>query len=259
MNDPSKALRAFLLALASTSLLVACGGDDNFDDRADTADPKVRFVHAFPGGPAVTLQRGGVPEAAATNVDYKYASQYYGVPTTFANFSLRAAATNTEVATASIDAQRGTKYTLVAMPATGAAELLVINDPYHKRLTSNDARLRVINAAPNAQTFDVYLTAVGIDLSTVLPGITDLAYKKVAPASGEDSIEISDGTYQLRITPQGSKKVIFNTLVSVPDNADWLLVVLQDDVAAPTTNAVRMLLVRSDDSADATDELLTQP
>ena len=117
----------------------------------------------------------------------------------------------------------------------------------------------MLNAAPNAQTFDVYLTAVGIDLSTTSPGITGVAYKQVAPASGADSIEVGDGTYQLRITPQGSKTVIFNTSVSVPDNADWLLVVLPDDAAAPTPNAVRLLLVRSDDSADATDELLTQP
>jgi hypothetical protein len=260
MINPSKGMRALLLALASASLLVACGGgDDNFDDRADTADPKVRFVHAFPGGPAVTLQRGGMPEPAATNVDYKYANQYYGVPTAMADFSLRVAATNTEVATASIDAQRGKKYTLVAVPATGGAELLVINDPYNKRLNSNDARLRVLNAAPNAQAFDVYLTAVGIDLATVAPGIPVVAYKQVAPASGSDSIEVEDGTYQLRITPQGSKTVIFNAIVSVPENADWLLVVLPDDAAAPTPNAVRMLLVRSDDSADATDELLTQP
>ena len=258
MINPSKGLRALLLALASASLLAACGGDDNFDDRADTADPKVRFVHAIPEGPAVTLLGDGVPPTASTNVDYKYAGQYFGVPTAFANYSLRVAATNTELATASIDAQRGTKYTLVALAATGGAELLVINDPYHKKLTSNDARLRVLNAAPNAQAFDVYLTAVGIDLSTTSPGITSVAYKQVAPASGSDSIEVNDGTYQLRITPQGSKTVIFNTLVSVPDNADWLLVVLPDDAAAPITNAVRILRVRSDDSTDATDELLTQ-
>jgi len=256
----SKSRRALLLAFASTSLLVACGGgDDNFDDRADVADPKVRFVHAFPGGPAVTLQRNGVAESAATNVDYKYGSQYYGVPTAMADFSLRVAATNTEVASTSVDAQRGKKYTLVALPATAGAELLVINDPYNKRLTSDDARLRVLNAAPNAQTFDVYVTALGIDLSGASPSLSGVDYKEVAPASGADSLEVDGGAYQLRITPQGSKTVIFSTPISVPDNGDWLLVVLPDDAAAPVPNAVRVLLVRSDDSPDATDELVNQP
>ena len=53
-----------LLALTLIpALLVACGGsDDSFDDRADIADPKVRFVHAVPGAPNVTLQRNGVAE-----------------------------------------------------------------------------------------------------------------------------------------------------------------------------------------------------
>ena len=42
-----KTLRLLLLAAASACLLAACGGsdDDSFDDRADIAQPKVRFVH----------------------------------------------------------------------------------------------------------------------------------------------------------------------------------------------------------------------
>ena len=48
-------------ATVCLGLLAACGGsdDDSFDDRADVADPKVRFVHAVPGGPNVTLWRNG--------------------------------------------------------------------------------------------------------------------------------------------------------------------------------------------------------
>lgn len=256
----SRGRRALLLGIASASLLVACGGDDdNFDDRTGLADPKVRFVHAVPGGPAVTLQRGGNPEAAATNVNYKYGSQYYDVPTSFAAFSLRMVSNNNELATAGFDPSRGHKYTLVALPTASGAELMVIDDPYNKSLTDDDARVRVLNAAPNAQTFDVYLTAPTADLATATPRLTGVAYKKVAPASGSDSDEVEGDTYRLRITPEGSKTVIFDQTVNVPKNGDWLFVVLPGDATPPVTNAVQVLVVRADDSVDATDELQTQP
>jgi hypothetical protein len=259
MINLSKGLRAILLSIVSASLLGACGGDDNFDDRTGLADPKARFVHAFPGGPAVSLQRNGVTEPAATNVDYKYGSQYYDIGTASTEFSLRVAATNGEVATAGFNPSRGHKYTLVALPALSGAELLVIDDPYNKSLASDDARLRVLNAALNAQTFDVYVTAPGADLSTATPRFTGVAYKHIAPDSGADSLEVEADTYRLRIAPAGSKTVIFDGTVFVPKNGDWLLVVLPDDASPLTTNAVRVLLVRSDDTNDATDELLNQP
>lgn len=260
MTNPSNGLRAVLLSLVSAALLAACGGgDDNFNDRTGLSQPKVRFVHALPGGPAVTLWRDGVADPAATNVEYKYGSQYYDIGTANTSFSLRVAATNTEVTTAGFDPSRGHKYTLVALPAASGAQLLVIDDPYNKSLISDVARLRVLNAAVNAQTFDVYLTASGADLSVATPNLTAVAYKQVAPDSGSESLEVNGDTYRLRITPEGSKTVIFDVTVAVPKNGDWLLVVLPDDDAPLTPNAVRVLLVRADDSSDATDELLNQP
>ena len=66
-------------------------------------------------------------------------------------------------------------------------------------------------------------------------------------------MEVAAGAYQVRLAPAGSKTPFFSANVTVPENGDWLLVVLPDDLAA---NAVRLLLVRSDDSADATDEIV---
>lgn len=249
-----KAFRFLLLAAASASLLAACGGsdDDSFDDRADVADPKVRFVHAVPAGPNVTLQRDGVAETGATDVAYKYGSQYYDVSTRDYTFTLRTSTGNVELATRALNADRGNKYTLVALPTDSGVELLAIRDPYNKSLTSDDARVRVLNAAVNAEPFDVYITAVGADLASATPRLAALGYKQVAPASGEDSVEIAPGAYQLRLTPAGSKTPFFDAAVTAPTDGDWLLVALPDDAAA---NSVRMLLVRSDDTSDATDEI----
>jgi hypothetical protein len=253
----SRALRLLFAGVASIGLLAACGGsdDDSFDDRADVADPKVRFVHAVPGGPNVTLQRNGANESGATDMAYKSASQYYDVDTEDYTFSLRTASGDVELDTIEFNADRGNKYTLVALSTDSGAELLNIRDPYNKSVTSDDARLRVLNAAANAQPFDVYMTAVDADLAAATPRLSDLGFKEVQPQSGDDSIDLEQGTYRLRLTPTGSKAVIFNATVSVPEDGDWLLVVLPEDA---TPNNVRVLLVRSDDSADATDEIVTE-
>jgi hypothetical protein len=260
MIQKSKFLRLLFVGIASAGLLAACGGsdDDSADDRADAADPKVRFVHAVPAGPAVTLQRDGNAETGATNVSYKYASQYYDVSTEDYTFSLRTADLATELDTLAFNADRGDKYTLVALPTDTGAELLAIRDPYDKSLTSNDARVRVLNAAANAANFDVYITSVAADLTSESADLSDIGYKVVKPDSGNNSIDIEGGAYRLRLTPTGSKTPFFNAQIAVPENGDWLLVVLPEPEVGAAPNSVRLLLVRSDDSDDATEELVTE-
>lgn len=257
MTSISKSLRLLALTAASAALLAACGGgsdDDSLDDRADLADPKIRFVHAVPGGPNVTLQRNGSNESGVTNVAYKFASQYYDVGTENYSFTLRTAAGGVQVAAATVDARRGNKYTLLALPTTSGVELQEVRDPYNKSLTNKDARVRVVNAAVNAQVFDVYLTPVGVDFAGTAPLLPSIGYKQVKPATGNDSVNVTPGAYKLRLTPAGSKTPFFTATVSAPENGDWLLVALPEDGAA--ANAVRLLLVRADDTADATDEIV---
>lgn len=258
MIQVSTSLRFLLMATASACLLAACGGsdDDSLDDRADVADPKVRFVHAVPGAPNVTLQRNGVAETAATDVAYKYGSQYYDVGSENYTFSLRTAGGNTELATAAVSTERGNKYTVVALPSDGGAELVAVRDPYNKSLTSDDARVRVLHAAVNAAPFDVYITDAAVDLTTATPRLSNLGFKQVAPATGNDSVEIAPAAYRLRLTPAGSRTPFFDATVTAPADGDWLLVALPDDASA--TNSVRLLLVRSDDSSDATDEIVSR-
>jgi hypothetical protein len=246
-----------LLLVSSVAVLGACGGGDSFDDRADIADPVVRFVHAAPGAPDVTLQRNGVNELYAVGVPYKSASQYQDVDTERYTFTLRAATGGTtDLASTVVEAQRGKKHTLIALPTATGVELVSITDPYNKRINSDDSRVRVVNAAANVQPFDVYLTPVNVNIATATPVLSDITYKEAQPASGTDSIDVEDGTYRLMLTPTGSKTVIFNAAIDVPRNGDWLLVVLPDDLTL--TNSVRVLLVRSDNIADPTDEIVSQ-
>lgn len=252
----SKNRRLLLASMVSLGVLAACGGsdDDDLDDRADVADPKVRFVHAVPDGPNVTLTRNGTAESAVSDVPYKEATQYFDVDTEAYTFSLRTADTDVELDSLELSPERGNRYTLIALPADGGgAQLLVIRDPYNKSLTSDDARVRVLNAAPNAESFDVYVTGEGADLATATPQFVGVDYGEAMPGDGDDSVDLEGGSYQLRITPTGSKDPFFDALIQPPENGDWLLIALPE-TADP--NSIRLLLVRADDSADATDEIV---
>jgi hypothetical protein len=255
MRPVTRSLRFSLAAVMSASLLAACGGsDDNLDDRLDLADPKVRVVHAVPEGPDVTLQRNGVDETEARDLPYKSASPYYDVKTEDYAFRVISRPGNVELAQTALRTDRGNKYTLVALLGGSGVELLAIRDPYNKG-TSNDARLRVLNAAPNAQAFDVYVVRQGADLAALAPQMANVGYKQVQPASGSDSVQVSGGTYRLLLTPQGSKTPFFSATVAPPDNGDWLLVALPSGLGP---RDLRLLLVRAEDDGPPTEDIVSE-
>lgn len=211
--------------------LTACGGGDDLEDRLDVADPAVRFVHAAPLAPNVTLFRNDVAQADATNVAYKFASNYFDVSTDSANWSVKTATGGVTVGTVPIDPGRGDKYTIVALPESSTSNsLYVIADPYNKPLTSESTRMRVMNASFNAANIDLYVNTPGTDIApaSVTPRIAATAYKTSGPASGSDSIDIPGGTYQLTVTTAGTKTVLFRGQLAFGNNQDVLLLTVPD-------------------------------
>lgn len=220
--------RLLLSTLPALAILTACGGGDT-EDRLDVADPKVRFVHASPLAPNVTLYRETVAQADATNVPYRFASNYFDVSTTAATWSVRTATGNVEIGNAVVPAQRGNRYTIVAVPGSSTTTgVYLIADPYNKSLTTNNARVRLMNAAYNTSSVDVYLTAPGVDIATVSPRIAATAYRTSGPASGNDSIELAGGTYTVTITTAGTKTALFRGTLGIAANQDLLLLSVPD-------------------------------
>lgn len=254
MTSLNRPLRILALATLPALMLAACGGgDDSLDDRLDLADPKVRLLHAVPFAPSVTLFRDNQGISSdVTNVPYRGASNYFDVSTSTQRWDVRTATTPAvNVGGLSFDARRGNKYTLVAVASSSSlTEVALIDDPYNKSITSDNARVRVFNASFNTTGLDVYLTPTNTDISAVTPTFSAVTYKTAKPASGQDSVELEGGSYRLRITPAGTKSVIFSAPVSLARNADWLLTTVPGSIS-PTD--VRVLVVQSDASQPATE------
>jgi hypothetical protein len=249
MKTPLKFLCLALPAL----LLAACGGggDDNADDRLDLADPKIRLVHALPLAPDISLFRQAQSVAPElTGLSYKDASPYVEIGTDTFRWDVKTETTPAvPIGNVTFDAGRGNKYTVIAVPDAGSAtEVVLIDDPYNKGIVSDNARVRMFNASFNATAVDTYLTAPGTDLATVQPVFSTVNYKQAVPASGQDSIEVEGGTYQLRLTTAGTKTVIFNATVNLAENADWLLATVPASVNA---NDLKVLVVQADSPAPA--------
>ncbi len=237
-----------LLACVPVALIAACGGGDT-EDRLDVADPVVRFVHASPLAPNLTLSRANVPLPEATNAPYKFASNYTDIDMAAADWQVKTADTAAlTIGTVTISPERGTKFTVVALPgATTGSSVYLIVDPFNKPLGSESTRLRLMNAAP--ATVDLYMNPPGTDISPagVTPFIAGTAYKTSGPASGSDSLDIKDGTYQATITTAGTKTILFRGTVAFNANKDILLITVPD-----ATTGVK-LLMKTEGTAGAVD------
>ena len=233
-----KHLWKLLLASVPVALIAACGGGDT-EDRLDVADPVVRFVHASPLAPNLTLFRANVPLPDATNAPYKFASNYADIDMAAADWQVKTADTAAlTIGTVTISPERGTKYTVVALPgATSGSSTYLIVDPYNKPLGSESTRLRLMNAAPG--TVDLYMNAPGTDITPagVTPFIAGTAYKTSGPASGNDSLDIPFGTYQATVTATGTKTILFRGTVAFNANKDVLLIAVPD-----ATTGVKLLM-----------------
>jgi hypothetical protein len=253
-----KLLKALAL-VATTAVLAACGGGDT-EDRLDLRDPVVRFLHAVPTGVNATFYRDDVAQPDATDVAYKTISRYYDVSNASATWDVRATAAPTlPLASEVVDPEQGHRYTFVAVQGSTpvTVDMVVIDDPYNKSLTSDRAHVRALHAAPAAAGVDVYLLQPAQDFATATPTLSGLAYKSALPASGEDSIEVVGGTYRLVLAAAGTKTIVFDAPVSIANNADWLLVAIPGPSGAATD--VRVLVAQGNDDQNGTTlELVSQ-
>jgi hypothetical protein len=252
--------KTLALAVATTALVAACGGSDT-EDRLDVRDPVVRFLHAVPGGANLSFFRQDEVQGDATDVAYKSVSRYYDVSNNSATWSVRAAAAPTvPLASVDVNPEQGNRYTFVAVQGSGpgAVDLVAIDDPYDKGLTSDRGRVRVLHAAPATAAVDVYLMQPAQDLAVTAPSYSNVAYKATQPASGDDSTEVPGGSYRLVLTAAGTKTVLFDApVVSIANNADWLLLAIPGPTGA--ADDVRVLVAQGNDDENGTTlELVSQ-
>jgi hypothetical protein len=194
-------IKLLSLLLVASALSAACSDDDNTGP--DATDARVRVVHASPDAPNVDVL---VDDAVAlSNVPYLAVSDYLEVPSGDRNLKVNAAGTATTVIDADADLAEGSDYTVIASGLAEAIEPIVLEDDNTAPAAGN-VRVRAIHGAPSAPAVDIYVTGPGIDLATETPVLANVEFGQVA-----DYLEAPAGTYQVRVTPTGSKTVVIDS------------------------------------------------
>jgi len=217
-----------IIAVSAMSIfLVACNDDDDPVVVVDPPTPApvptadLRIIHAVPDAPTVNVYAGDAILGGLENVDYQVGSAWLTVDE--GTYDVRVEANipsgNADVITASLMLEGEKSYNVLAVGTVTAdsIEPLVVSVD-RSDVTAGNVRVQVVHAAPNAPTVDVYVTAPGDDIEAAQP-LATAAYKD---STGQ--VEVAGGDYQIRITLEGTKTVVFDSgTVTLPADADLIV------------------------------------
>ena len=201
-------------ALLVLSLMVACSdsNDNNSDDPGDPPPAQLRVTHASADAPPVNVYVNG--ELALENVDFKQSSGLLEFAPATLGVEVRGILPDGSevpvIGPVDIALESAVRTDVLAIgdlfDANGALSIAPkLLDPVPVETGISDVRVSVVHAAPMAGAVDIYVTAPGDALSNNAP--IDAAF---GDAAGPVSL-MADTPYQVRVTPDGSSDVVFDS------------------------------------------------
>ena len=204
--------RTFILSafVAASATLGACSGDTPlglaFGDGTGTdtlQTAHIRLANATPT--LLDLASNGVIFAGNGAIDFSQSSSCTPTNAVRPDLSVRLAGTLRTLPGLATAYQSGVNYTVIAYPGPlGSTLFATIADVFEP--VAGQSALRVFNAGATGTSYDVYVTDIGAPLATAAPqfsNVTGGTFSNFGNAS-------ADTPRQVRITPTGSKVVLFD-------------------------------------------------
>jgi hypothetical protein len=201
-------------------LLVACGSSSN-----EVSAYYVRAVHVMKDGPRMQLNINDFP--LQTGYDYLSATTYQvplskglpseSVPVDVVSFT----PLGDLISLATIPSYEfvGNREYSVVAAGTVANPLLFITSNPRRTKPVGGTYLEFVHAAIDQPALDIYVTEPDVDLA----GQPVFSSLSLTEASG--SLEIAQGSYQIRITGAGSTTVLFDSgSLDFTTNAEWQMI-----------------------------------
>ncbi|MBI3474644.1 MAG: DUF4397 domain-containing protein [Acidobacteria bacterium] len=182
------------IILGAALFTTGCGDDHR---------SRLRVVHASPDAPNVDVLVDG--KAVVTNAAYETASAYLTVGSGTRHVEVRATGGTTDVIDAKPVFSANGDYTLLAVNTLANIEPLLLTDN-NTAPAAGQVKLRLVHAAPSAGPVDIYVEAPGTDITTVTPTLTNVPFKGVS-----DYLSVAAGSYEVFITPTGSKTIAIDS------------------------------------------------
>jgi len=162
----------------------------------------VRLVNAVPI--QSTLDMLIDSKNVASGIPYAAASNYVSVSSGARHLQIEPSGSGSPFVDENISVSSGGYNTVLANNAA-ANDALVITD-IHSTPSSGNISIRVINAASNLSTVDVYVVTAGTDVAGVSP-----TYSSVTVPSATDYTTLAAGSYQVIFTLLSSKNILLST------------------------------------------------
>ena len=178
-------------------LLVSPSGALELLDASTPAS--VRVIHGSANAPSVDVIANNNFEAPLiSDLGFTEYAGYVNLPA--ATYNVKVVPTGTEtpvVIEADLGLAAGVYYNVLAADALETIQPLVFTAD--NRRIATQAKLRVVHASPTAANVDIYLIEPGIDISTVAPTLSDVAF-----LADTGFLSVAAGTYDVVVAGVGS-------------------------------------------------------
>ena len=216
---------AGLLALA---VLFCCGCNTS-----DSNDAQIRLLNVSQGYGSLDVYAGSTQEESA--VTYGTLSSYFGLAAGSYTLAFNVTGVTTSLQSLSESFSEKTFQTFVAYGDTGSFATLEIGEDVSAP-ASGSAAIELVDAAPDAGAVDVYFTASDTALDDASPTFSNVAGGSISTAG---FVNISSGTYRMRVTATGSKTDVRLDVASVVlASASISSVVISDTTGGVLVNAM---------------------
>ncbi|MCP5286539.1 MAG: DUF4397 domain-containing protein [Burkholderiaceae bacterium] len=232
-----RACTAALLAGAAV-LLLACGGGE------DRSKAQVRLVNASVDHGALDLYDGESRRVLAS-VGFGGNATYAEVDPDDADMDVTRAGSSTALASTAPALSEGDRYSVVAY-SNGSGLATVVVDDNAGTPDRGEARVRVLNAAPDAGALDVYLTTADADLADAEPLLANAAAGSLTAL-----VTTNATTWRLRVTAAGDRDDLRLDLPSLTLGSEQVVTVVLTPGAGGVLVDALVLVQRGEVSVQA--------
>ena len=160
---------------------------------------RVRVIHASPDAPAVNVVANGTVNLIE-GLQFPEVVGFLPVPADAYDVTVVPSDNPGVIAidAGTLTLEAGVTYDVIATGPLASIGAQILTDDY--RRVSTAAKVRVFHASPTAQNVDIYVTAVGADISTLDPAIPSVPFN-----ANTGFLELPAGDYDVTVTPAGTK------------------------------------------------------
>ena len=230
----ARPITSAILALASVSIIAACGDDNDDPIGIGNDDATVRFFNATSGGLNLDVAENGTVGTGNSNISFNNSSSCIRVNSSDPQLDVRTANSTTSLPGFTPSFAANGSYTVLVTGTQAAPVFTTLSDEFTAPTTA--AAIRIINATSSTTPWDIY---VNPGTTVVTPSATAVGRNSASPFLTVPANQINT----LHLTNTGQTTVLTGGTITVPSTTAGTVrtIVVTDAPAGSTTLGTKTL------------------